>query len=147
MQAFRFNLQILMRIRRKTEERAKNEFSQQLYGVNQQQQLLNNLLLERESTEQRAKQAAHDQIDMAIEKSCAEYSQALAYKIEEAGNSLEQLKIELARRQEAMVQAQQAVKVLDKLYERRYAEYLKEAKREENNFLDEIASQHYQTAQ
>jgi len=147
MQQFRFGLQTLLRIRQRMEARAKNEFSDQMRRVNKQEEYLTGLLEEQKHLEEKAKQAARVQVDVAVEKSCADYSQTLWQRIEQAGIKLEQLKTELERRREALIQAQQEVKILEKLRERRYAEYIKEVRRREQYFLDEVASTRFQAAQ
>ncbi|MCD4813472.1 flagellar export protein FliJ [bacterium] len=146
MQPFQFGLATLLRIRCKMEERAKNEFNDQQRRVLEQTKLLEQLMEDRKTAEVKAKAAGRETVDLALEKNCAEYIQTLRYRIEAAQLRLNQLSEALEQLRDNYIQAQQAVKILEKLKEHRYSDYLKEARRQEQNFLDEVAISHFKSA-
>jgi flagellar FliJ protein len=144
MRQFQFALETLLRLRRHTEDRAKQEYADQQRRVEEEKTMLEQLQTARLQTEAQARQARLQEVNMILEKACDNYRRRLGEQIHQAHATLQQLEEELVRQREILLGAQRAVKVLEKLKARRYTEYLKAARRQEQIFLDEIGISHFQ---
>lgn len=139
MKKFKFNLAALLRIRKRLEERMRQEFSDQKRRVDTQQNRLNQLVRDRENADRQLRLNKVEQVSMALMRSMDEYLQHVQKSVHQAEAELELLKDELKKRREAMIKAQQDVTVLEKIKETRLQDYQKELSKQEQAFLDEMA--------
>lgn len=146
MKHFQFALETLLRMRRHAEERISQEFADQQRRVEEQKRKIEDMNQSRMEAENRERAAVQPSacVDLVMEQACDEYVRRLGESIRRAQAELDAMLAELERQRNVLIQAQREVKILEKLRERRYAEYLKTARRLEQGFLDEIGISHYQ---
>lgn len=139
MQHFHFGLETLLRIRGRQLDAAQEEFVRQQQVVIRYEAESERLRVEQEGLEAKARAEEHDLVDVSRARSCRDYGRRLACQRAGILERLASAKEKLEERRRAWMDAQQTVKTLEALRERRYTEYLHEARREEQGWLDEAA--------
>lgn len=139
MQHFQFGLDTLLRIRRRQLDVAQQEFVRQQQIVIRYETESERLRAEQERQEATARAEEHEEVDVARARSYRDYVRRLACQRAEILERLAAAHRELEEKRQAWMEAQQTVKTLEALRERRYNEYLHEARREEQGWLDEAA--------
>lgn len=140
MKRFRFSLEVLLKVRRGREERVKKEFS----GILERRAtcLREIAFLERalegsllDEKEQRRQGLSSGQIQI-FESSRKARLESIAWK----QVTLSSIDEEMERKRLELVEASRETKVLEKLEEGQWLAYSKKLNREEQSYLDELAS-------
>ncbi|MEW6517313.1 MAG: flagellar export protein FliJ [candidate division FCPU426 bacterium] len=139
MHQFHFGLETLLRIRRRQLEQAQEEFVRQQQAVIRCESELERQHADQAHLEEEVRASEGREVEVARARNYREYGRRLAARLLETQERLSAAKAELEKRRLQWMEAQQTVKTLEALRERRYTEYLKEARREEQNWLDEVA--------
>jgi flagellar protein FliJ len=139
MRRFDFGLKNVLKVRQSTEERLKEEYAHQTRCLAEEYRKLEALTAQARSAEGEARAAQAGQVDLSLERSYFEYLQALERRLAKAQDRIALLETERLRQQAVLLQARRAVKVLEKLRERRWAEYHKKSLRQEQKNLDDLS--------
>ena len=144
MKRFSFKLEPVLKIRTHEEELQKQAFArqmQQLIGLKEEHEKVQNEL------EQYSKE--YDQGDHASRHSPAEYQRHYAFiqsrqqELAQLGHEIEKAEERTEQERKKLITANQKTRVLENLKERKRLEYLKEADREEQKVMNEIATQRF----
>jgi flagellar FliJ protein len=138
MRRFEFGLKTVLKVRRSTEERLKQEYANQTRRLNEEYRKLETLSAQVLASEEEARAAQSNQVDLALERAYCEYLQSLERRLAKTRERIVLLETELKRQQAVLLQARRAVKVLEKLRERRWAEYHKKSQQQEQKNLDDL---------
>ncbi|CAH0417886.1 hypothetical protein [Periweissella ghanensis] len=141
MQKFKFELASLLEFRQQEEQTAKQAYALAQQAVIQAQTATTKLLNEKH-------------LIFAYASKSVELLQAQRRYLIDIENQMTTLALQKNEReaavkttQAALVQAQQARQVIEKLYVKKLAEYQAEVKRTEQIFLDEVGTQNYMRQQ
>lgn len=137
MQKFKFKLASLLKLRQQEEQTAKQAYVQAQQAVIQAQAATTNLL--------REKHAIFAYASKSIELLQVQRRYLLEIEQQMTDLALEKEAREAAVKatHQALIVAQQARQVVEKLHAKKYAEYQIAGKRTEQIFLDEIGTQNY----
>jgi flagellar FliJ protein len=138
MRRFEFGLKNLLKVRQTTEDRLKQEYALQSRRLADEYRKLEILLAQILASEGDARAAQAGAVDINLERTYFEYLQALERRLIKTRAHIAGLEADLQRQQGALLQARRAVKVLEKLRERRWAEYAKKTQRQEQKSLDDL---------
>jgi len=138
MRRFEFGLKTVLKVRRSTEERLKQEYANQTRRLNEEYRKLETLSAQVLASEEEARAAQSNQVGLALERAYCEYLQSLERRLAKTRERIVLLETELKRQQAVLLQARRAVKVLEKLRERRWAEYHKKSQQQEQKNLDDL---------
>lgn len=138
MRRFEFGLKNVLKVRQTTEERLKQEYAQQTRRLADEYRKLETLSAQILASEKETRAARSGGLDINLERRYFEYLQALERRLLKNRAQIAVLETELKRQQGVLLQARRAVKVLEKLRERRWAEYAKKARRQEQKSLDDL---------
>jgi flagellar FliJ protein len=138
MRRFEFGLKTVLKVRRSTEERLKQEYANQTRRLNEEYRKLETLSAQVLASEEEARAAQSNQVDLALERAYCDYLQTLERRLTKTRERIVLLESELKRQQAVLLQARRAVKVLEKLRERRWAEYHKKSQQQEQKNLDDL---------
>ena len=146
MTTFRFRLATLLKLR----ESDRRQRQVELAEAYQAERLLDDRMLDLANQlsehKQRAKLAVMGEVDVANILDLNRYELVLKMERASLAEQKQRVEAEIERRREAVVEADQQVRVLEKLRDRRLAEHeLEEAKRELKQ-LDEVTQQQTQRA-
>ena len=131
MQAFHFSLEKVLDHRKTIEQEAKRTYAQKQQLLIQQEQRLNTLTQE--------KAQLFDVNEMTIGRMQVQ-QRYLNATIDEVQNKMFHVKQELAESLSVVVEAQQERKIVEKLREKQFAEYIYEEQLEEQKQLDEFGN-------
>ncbi|GEM_PF-7071044 len=137
---FRFRLERLLEIRRILEETKRREFADANRAVEDQQQAILRLIVEEESTKVELRGLKSKELDLTAVRIREQYLNLLSRKITEAYRGLQTRQLHRSEKRRELVGAMQGVRVLERLRERRRGEYDVAIARDEQKFLDEVAS-------
>ncbi len=144
MKKFKFNLAVLLKIRKRYEERIIQEFSDQQRRVMQQEAIKEQLLLVRSKKSREYKMFKTGTMDMVKDKAYDQYLTRLQKDISQAEQHLGMLKQELETLRQRLVRARKEVSALEKLKEQRWDQHQQALSKEEQRLLDEVAINHAQ---
>ena len=140
MKKFRFTLQTVLEVRRMTEEKIQKEFSAVLQEKTECLEALKNLNSGRDElvTYQLGQRKIGKQTAVT-ERWFSEKYADFSYKAMLKKRTLREIEYRLEVKRRELVKASSDTKVLEKLEENQLTEYIKNAAKEEQSFLDEIA--------
>lgn len=138
MRRFEFGLKTVLKVRQSTEERLKQEFAQQARQLSEEYRNLEKLSAQILASEKQVRASQGGAVDLNLERAYFEYLQALERRLSKSRERIQLMEAELRRQQEILLQARRAVKVLEKLREKRWAEYHKKIQRQEQKNADEL---------
>lgn len=137
--AFRFRLERLLEIRRVREGAAQRAHADARRAVEEAERRLSALLAEEEEGRGASRARRSGTLDLAVLRAHAEWQAGLDRRLRDARERLrERQDVELEKRR-ALVEAQKAVKVLERVREKRLAEWSRARDVEERKILDEVA--------
>jgi len=144
MQRFRFSLETLLELRRRKEDAVKLELARKQGEVGTAREELDALAreldtLQREEKESRRKMSG----DVVLMRHAVAYRHKLKLDMLAKGRQIDELKAEAERIRKRLVKATQEVRALELLRERRFAEWRKEYRAEEQGFIDDVSQQGY----
>lgn len=147
MRKFHFGLVTVLKVRQQAEKRARQEFLDQKKRLAEEIRHLEVLLTTLSQCESDARPRDNEFLDVVLVKAQRNYLQLLEGKILKSRDAIRWLETDVQRLQRAWVQAQKAVKVLERLKARRYAEYQKHAQQQEQKLLDDMSLIRHQASQ
>lgn len=138
---FRFKLQRVLDLRRQVRERIESE----LVSLREQrlaaQELLEALIQQRRTEAEQFGQ--RETFTIAELQLLQHYLDGLANRIEKQRELLADIERRLREKIDELFEARKQEKIMDRLYEKEWARYLKELARKETKALDEIAVRRY----
>lgn len=147
MQRFRFNLQTVLKVRRQNEKRHKQEYFDQKQKMLAERRRVEALEAEVRRAAAEARERESRYFEVVLEQAYCDYLQLQEKRIRQGRESIRRMEEELQQRLQALIQARRAVRVLEQVRERRYAEYRKENRRSEQRFFDDMAVLRHQPAE
>lgn len=136
---FKFNLQSVLNVRLYTEKMEKQSLSGLLTKRNN---LISEMALKaRQIKEFSANQADVNESINAHEKLAQEFLLTELKGIWDLEKQLEVKDNEVARQREKLIKVNKEVQILEKLKQKKLAEYLREKERQDQNFQNEVATQ------
>ncbi|HEX7898198.1 MAG TPA: flagellar export protein FliJ [Planctomycetota bacterium] len=139
MSAFRFRLERLLEIRRAKEEVAQRDFAEAARAAQAEARALAALLAEEEESKRASRELRRGPLDLAALRLQEGYLSAVDKRVRASRGRLLELQAAEAGKRRALVEAMKAVKVLERFRERKLAEWILSADRDERKVLDEAA--------
>jgi flagellar FliJ protein len=125
-------------MRQTTEDRIKQEYADQSLRLTEEYRKLEDLIVQMTQSEAGARKAQNGCVDVSLEQAYGQYLLTLEQRIQKTKERITVMETELKRQQDALIQARKTVKVLEKLRERRWAEYHKASERQEVKSMDDL---------
>jgi len=138
--AFRFRMERLLDLRRHAEEGARRRLAEAMQEVQGQNRRLLAMMQERDAGKAALRAMRIRDLDLDRLRLQEEWLGVLEGRIREGFDRLQDLVREEVDRRRALTEAGRAVKVLERLRDRRLREWARREEREERNFLDEAAA-------
>ncbi len=142
MKAFRFSLVQVLRHKHWLEEEAKKRLASAMHQLRREKEILEALEISKSETLVQfgmIKENAH-----ASRPQLLLYMQHLEQKTRDQAKICDERNKEVSERSRELAEAMKTRKVLEKLKERQYADYLVENRRKEAVVIDEISSQFWE---
>ncbi len=137
--AFRFRLERLLDLRRAKEGAAQRALAEARRAVEEEARRLAELLAEEEQGRRAARELRQGVLDLGALRRQDGYHDAIERRIRTSRERLRELGTIEQEKRQALTEAMKAVKVLERVRERRLAEWTRAEEREERKFLDEVA--------
>ena len=138
MSAFRFRLERFLEIRRAKEDVAQREFAEAARAVQEETRRLAALLAEEEESKRASRALRRGPLDLTTLRLQEGYLGAVDRRVRASRERLLELGRAEGEKRRALVEAMKAVKVLERFRERKLAEWIQTADREERKALDEV---------
>jgi flagellar FliJ protein len=132
MQRFRFTLETLLELRRRKEDAVKLELARKQGEVGIAQGQLDALARAWDALQR-----------VVLMRHAVAFRHKLKLDMLAKGRQIDELKAEAERIRKRLVKATQEVRALELLRERRFAEWRKEYRAEEQGFIDDVSQQGY----
>ena len=136
---FRFRLDRVLEIRRVHEEMKKKELAQVRKAVSGQQGDILQLLMKLDQGKGVSRDLRRSSIDMTFLRMQEQYVNGLMRGIQKSYQVLQGHVLEENKKKAELSEASKKVRVLERLREKKKAEYMVDLGREEQKFLDEVA--------
>jgi flagellar FliJ protein len=140
MPQFKFKLQKVLDYRKIKEEEKKRELSLLLIEYNKEREILNILKNKQEELFGDLKNLQKDELNITQILFYYFYLQDLSNRIKKQVQILEELDKKIQEKREEVIQASKERRIMEKLKERKYKEFLYFMDRAEQIFLDEISN-------
>lgn len=140
---FDFRLEPVLSYRKMLEEKAKRNFAMARKEVLLQNIKVLNLMTEQEKCKIELRNLKVGKVDMPALRQQEAYLNGLIRKIAKAYDELKVLMDKEGQRRKELSDATKQARVIERLKERRYKEYLYEVAREEQKVLDEVGQNMY----
>lgn len=137
--AFRFRLERLLDLRRAKEGAAQRALADARKAVEEETLRLAELLAEEEEGRRTSRGLRQGRLDLDVLQLQEGHRQAIERRIRTSRERLLELGKAEQEKRLALTEAMKAVKVLERVRERRLAEWTRAGEREERKFLDEVA--------
>lgn len=142
MARFRFRLAALMKVRQAERRRRREELALAQHAEAMLTEHMEQLDREQAALRQRCRQTtAPGTVDVEDLLAAHRYALVLKSRSKQLALKRQELQQEIARRRQALVEADREVKVLENLRQRQWDQYQLEQQRLESKQLDEIAQQ------
>lgn len=145
MERFRFRLQTVANVRQIEEDRRKEQLAEATRQLILEQEQFRCLAQERELCEYQLRFSRGERLFVPDVCIVAAYLARLDMELGFQHERIESARTEVESRRELLVKASRDRKVLGRLREKRFLDYRREANREEQIFLDEIAGRSAQS--
>lgn len=139
MKRFSFNLEGILSLREFEEKNAKNDLAKSIAEANTLQQNLENIAQERV----RVNNLRNNTSDLFYLQSCEQYVNKLDVQKEDTLESLAEIQLVIEKKQKILVDAMQKRKAIEKLKEKKIAEWKKENIKAEESAIEDSAYSHY----
>ena len=136
---FRFRLERFLEVRRAKEDVAQRELAAAARAVQEETRRLTALLAEEEESKRASRELRRGPLDLAALRLQEGYLGAVDRRVRASRERLLELGRVEGEKRRALVEARKAVKVLERFRERKLAEWIQGADREERKVLDEAA--------
>ncbi len=136
---FRFRLDRVLDLRRLHEKMKKKELAQTRAAVTRQQNDMLQLLIRLDQGKGVSRDLRKEKIDMTSLRMQEQHLNGLMRSIRVGYQSLQERTLDERKKLAELAEASKKVRVLERLREKRKAEYMLELGREEQKFLDEVA--------
>lgn len=142
MKRFEFNLEKVLLLKKHNEEFAKIEFAKVLQKKTAFESEIQRCLTDIEKTESLTEYyiSNENNVDYKILDINDRYIQSLRFKILENYTEIEKITPELNEKEGLLKEAVRERKILDKIRDKKYSQYLEELEYEETEMLDEVSS-------
>ncbi|MBI4231910.1 flagellar export protein FliJ [Candidatus Peregrinibacteria bacterium] len=140
---FNFRLEPVLEYRRMLEEKAKRAFAMARREVLLQNITILNFMTEQEKGKMELRKLKVGKVDILTLRQQEAYLNSLVRKIAKAYDELRVLMDKESKKRKELSEATKQVKVIERLKERRYKEYLYGVAREEQKVLDEVGQNMY----
>jgi flagellar FliJ protein len=137
---FVFKLQAVLNLKKQIEDSVKNELGKAVQELKRQIKILEDIETEREEYIRDVKSQFTSGTSVAKLKQYNLYISLLKEKMDHQKNNIKIAQQSVDNYREQLIIAVQERKMMEKLRENKYEEYLKEQQKEEQKLLDEIAS-------
>lgn len=143
MAKFKFRLQPLLNIKTQLEDSAKNELGKAVQRLEEEKEKARSLVENREKyiSEFQEKTSSYIRIDEL--KGYTLYISKLAQNIEMQNKNIKEASDNVDKYREDLIKIVKERKILEKLKEKKYKEYLSELGKDEQKRMDEIVSYKY----
>lgn len=140
MQRFNFRLESVLKLKTQIEDNAKNNLAQATQALERQKKYLNEL----ESIKEETINSLNSQVDKGIPvykvKDYNSFFALMKNKISNQKENVNNAQNDVDINREALIKAMQERKVLERLKEKKYEEFLKEQYKTEQLLIDELNS-------
>lgn len=137
MQKFKFELANLLEYRQQEEQLAKKNYALAQQGVQQARNKIASLLQEKHQI------FAYATNDVKLLQAQRQYLSLIEQQIIVAQQEEQTCQAAVITALDGLAAKQQACQVIEKLYDKKFAEYQAKAQRQEQIFLDELGTQNY----
>ncbi len=143
MKKFVFSLDAVLDLKRRREEVLLEELAKRVRAATAAEEVLKGLRVERRRAQGELRQLLRGRVEVDRVRETQEYVSGLDGRIELQARELHRRNEEVKACRRQVVAAAQERKTLERLRERQWEAYQKEYRREEQAFLDEVATQEY----
>ncbi|MDI6870350.1 MAG: flagellar export protein FliJ [Bacillota bacterium] len=143
MKRFVFSLQTVLELKRRREEALLEELAKRTRAAAAAEERLKELRAERRRAQGELRQLLRGRLEVERVRSAQDYLAGLDERIERQRVEVRRRNEEVKACRQQVVAASQERKAFEKLRERQWEAYQKEYQRQEQVFLDEIATQEY----
>lgn len=140
MKAFRFRLQTSLDVRCRQEDRQKQVLQEKIRCHEESIVILNSFLTRLEGGFNRIRELQAGSLDVCELDACNKFVLAVKAQVEEQKMVVEHCRKAVEEAREKLLEIVKARKILEKLKERHYDEYRREALREQQKLIDEMAA-------
>jgi flagellar protein FliJ len=139
MRKFAFKLQTVLKVRRQTEKRQKQEYFEYKRRLLEELRRLTHLEAQVHQAAADARLREQGCFEVAVEQAYCDYLALLQDRIRTCQATISEMQEELERRLHTLIQARRGVKILEKLRSHQIRDYRQECRRGERRFFDEMA--------
>lgn len=143
MKKFAFSLQTVLDLKRRREEALLEELAKRVRAAGAAEEALKELRAERRRAQGQLRECLRGRVEVERVRTVKEYVSGLDGKIEQQRRVVQRRTEEVKSCRQQVVAAARERQTLDKLRERQWEAHQKEFRREEQAFLDELATQGY----
>ncbi len=140
MHKFGFRLESVRNLKVQMEDNAKNHLALASRELEKQKEFLNGLKTTRESSISELNSKVDEGVSISQIRAYNNYFSFLKQKITEQKQNVNNAQNQVDIKRESLVKAVQERKILDKLREKKYGEFLKEQGKAEQQLIDELNS-------
>ncbi|WP_024831376.1 flagellar export protein FliJ [Ruminiclostridium josui] len=140
MQKFEFRLESVRNLKIQMEDNAKNNLALASRELEKQKGFLNSLKMTRESSINELNSKVEEGVSISQIKEYNNYLNFLKQRITQQKENVNIAQNQVDIKRESLVKAVQERKILDKLREKKYGEFLKEQAKAEQLIIDELNS-------
>lgn len=144
MGKFVFKLQAVLNLKKQIESNLKNELGKAVQELERQKKKLKDIELKRAAYYQEINAKSSSGVSVGKLKEFSSYISLLNEKIEYQKNNVKCAQKSVDKYREQLIVAVQERKMMEKLREKKFEEFMKEQQRDEQKIIDEIASFNYQ---
>ncbi|HHX17813.1 MAG TPA: flagellar export protein FliJ [Clostridium sp.] len=143
MGKFIFRLQSILSIKKQIEDGLKNDLGKAVIEYERQKEIYNKIEEEKETSVHCIKAKSQEGISVGDLQKYGKYIEFLNAKSKLQMVNVKNAQDNVDRYREKLIKASQERKIIDKLREKKYAEYLKEQFKKEQQINEEISSYKY----
>lgn len=143
MRKFAFSLESVLDLKRRREEALLEELAKRVRSANAAEEALKELREQRRRAQAEWRKLLRGRIEVEKVRSAQDYVAWLDGRIERQRTVVQRLQDEVRLCRQQVVAASQERKALERLRERQWEAHQREYRREEQAFLDELATQGY----
>ncbi len=147
MGKFVFKLQAVLNLKKQIESNMKNELGKAVQELERQKIILLDIETERDEYIGEINSKSSSGISVGLLKEYSSYISLLKDRIELQKNNVRRAQKSVDKCREQLVTAVQERKMMEKLREKKYEEYIKEQQKMEQKVIDEIASFNYKVSE
>jgi len=140
---FRYKLQPLLNVRRQLENSAKYELGKHLQALDHAQKQLNRILNEQQECCERIVSESMGRIEIGKLRQYGCYFRTIDERIKQQTESVNHIQNNVNICREKLIKASKDKKILEKLKERKYSEFLYEQLKAEEKITDQVVSYRY----